>query len=103
MERETMTTENNSRKNRTVEVRLVTTHYHNRLEWEDGPGSLQNVVSDARSTSERLGKMSLAQAEAMTKSKLDDEFGIILDEDSGDGFEEFSFKLEYLDPDSGKW
>ncbi|MDB5266409.1 MAG: hypothetical protein JWN89_224 [Parcubacteria group bacterium] len=31
-----------------MEYRLIETEYRNRIEYEDGPGSLQNIVSDKR-------------------------------------------------------
>ena len=86
-----------------VEVRLVSTYYSNSLEWEDGPGSIQNVVSDDRTSRWQLGRMPLAEAEAMTKNQLYDEFGFDLEDDSADGFEEFWHRLEYRDPETGKW
>lgn len=83
-------------------IRLVTSRYISHIEWEDGPGSLQNVVSDKRSWSQRLGTMTVEAAQALTKSDLEHEYGCYFEEDSADGIEEYSFKLEYLDP-SGAW
>ena len=87
----------------TYKIRLVTTHYSNRLEWEDGPGSLQNVVSDASHEYRSLDRLTLAEAEALTKSDIEDGYGYYLENDSHGGFEEFSHKLEYLDTENGKW
>ena len=86
-----------------VEVRLVTTYYQNRIEYEEGPGSAADVVSDSTDHKWNLGRMPLAEAEAMTKGRLYEEFGFDLEEDSADGFEEFWHRLEYRDPETGKW
>jgi hypothetical protein len=86
-----------------VKVRLVTTYYHNRLEWEDGPGSLRNVVSGTSNEYEDLDEMTLAEAESLTKSDLETDYYIEFEEDSADGWDEYSYKLEYLDPATGKW
>lgn len=86
-----------------VEVRLKEVFYQNRLENEDGPGSLTNVVSDAskpRYTS--LGGMPLDEARGMTAAGIGDH-GVYLEDDSGDGYEEYGYTLEYLDPDTKEW
>lgn len=93
----TMTTE------QTVKVRLTKTSYSNRLEWEDGPGSLQNVVSDSSNYRYDLGNMALEEAKGLSRSDVEEALGIEFEEDSDDGFEEYSYKLEYLDPATGKW
>lgn len=85
-----------------VKVRLVETYYKNRLEREDGPMSLQNIVSDSSSRYKALGVMTMAEAEALTKQDLEDE-GYDFEEDSDDGFEEFGYKLQYFDPAEKAW
>lgn len=87
----------------TVEVRLTETSYSNRLEWEDGPGSLRNVVSDSTRHRYDLGSMTLDEANAFTKSDAEEELGIYFQEDSADGFEEYNYKLEYRDSATNQW
>src|SRR5688572_18886948 len=86
-----------------VKVRLTTTYYSNRLEWEDGPGSLRNVVSDTSNDYEYLDRMTLAEAESLTRADLEEGYLVYFQEDSADGWEEFSYKLEYFDPATRKW
>ena len=86
-----------------IRIRLVITTYLNHLEWEDGPGSLQNVVSDASSQYQSLGTMTMAEAEALTRNDLDEIYNVYFEEDSADGFEEYSYKLEYFDNTTLKW
>lgn len=83
-------------------IRLVTTEYRNSLEREDGPGSLQNVVSSSSSSSRTVGEMTLASAKSLTKANLEC-MGFYFYEDSDDGFEEYGYKLEYLDPVTDEW
>ena len=86
-----------------VEVRLKEVFYSNSIEYEEGSGSLTNVVSDAskpRYTS--LGGMPLDEAREMTAADVE-HHGIYLEADSGDGFEEYSYVLEYLDPEKQEW
>ena len=86
-----------------VKVRLVTTYYRNRLEWEDGPGSLRNVVSDDSKEYTALGEMTQAEAEALTQSDLEVYHAVYFENDSADGFEEYWYALEYFDADRQKW
>lgn len=83
-------------------IRLVTTEYRNSLEREDGPGSLQNVVSTSSSSSRTVGEMTLAKAKSLTRADLE-RMGFYLYEDSDDGFEEYGYKLEYFDPTTDTW
>ncbi|HSE29470.1 MAG TPA: hypothetical protein VLA77_02715 [Candidatus Saccharimonadales bacterium] len=87
-----------------VKVRLVTTIYVSHLEWEDGPGSMQNVVSDS-SVCERqeVDSLTMAEAKALSYDDLRFEYGLNFEEDSPDGFEEFNFALQYLNEATGKW
>jgi len=87
----------------THQVRLIKTSYSNRLEWEDGPGSLRNVVSDSSKRRYDLGSMTLEEANTFSRSDVEEELGIYFEEDSADGFEEYSYKLEYLDPATNQW
>ena len=96
---------------RIVEVRLVSAYYHNRIEYEEGPGSASDVVSDVNRSYLRVGRMSVYQAESMTRTQLYYEFGIDIQGDSedeyddyaDDGSEEVHYSLEYLDPETRTW
>ena len=83
---------------------LQVTHvrYDNHLEWEDGPGSLQNVVSDT-SEPRVVCTTRITLADAKQLSREDFEHCIWFEEDSADGWTEHSYKLEWLNPDTGKW
>ena len=87
----------------TIQIRLTEISYTNRLEWEDGPGSLQNVVSDSSKRRYDLGSMTMEEANALTRSEVEEEVGIDFEVDSADGFEEYSYRLERLDPATGHW
>lgn len=94
-----MTTEEQTR----CKIRLVETFYQNRIEWEDGPGSCQNIVSDSSTRRRDLGSMTVAEARILGKSNVEEILGTYFEEDSADGFEEYSYMLEYLDPTTETW
>lgn len=81
------------------DYQLVEHYYRNRIEWEDGPGSLQNVVSDERIRVIR------------TWENRDEDFGrqLITDGFSGlrcnspDGWHEYSYRLQRRSAEGGEW
>lgn len=84
-----------------VQVRLKTTVYSNRIAYEEGPGSTADIVSDVSTPHYTdLGEMTLSSAKSMTSDDLWS-MGVILEENSSDGFEEFSYWLEYLNSETG--
>lgn len=88
----------------TVKVRLVHVRYDNHLEWEDGPGSLTNVVSkSSRPQAYDMFTMTMTEAQALDRHEVEEIVGFELDADSADGFEEHSYKLEWFDPTKDKW
>lgn len=79
------------------DYRLVENYYRNRMEWEDGPGSLQNVVSDKRIRVVRTwDKRDEDFAHRLIKSGLTG-----LEQDSLDGWRQYSYHLERLE--EGRW
>src|SRR3989338_10009647 len=81
------------------DYQLVEHYYRNRTEWEDGPGSLQNITSDKRTRVVR------------TWEKRDEDFGCRLiksgltglQRDSDDGWEQYSYYLERRPIAGGEW
>lgn len=81
------------------EYRLVEHSYHNVIEWEEGPGSMQNIVSDKDSRVVRTWK------------NRDEDFGNQLTAsglpglqcDSDDGRDEYRYYLERRPIIGGEW
>lgn len=71
------------------DYRVVETTYRNRIENEDGPGSLENIVSD---TSTRV--MWERKSEAEDFRDYLRTTGVSGEEGSADGFIEYSYTLE---------
>jgi len=84
----------------TFTYRLTQVTYRNRIEYEDGPGSLQNVVSDSSSHVIRVWEN---QGEVFGTWLLED--GVPgLSRGTPDGWIEYSYKLERcLTGDENKW
>jgi hypothetical protein len=81
------------------DYQLVEHYYRNRMEWEDGPGSLQNIVSDEHIRVIR------------TWDNRDEDFGNRLIQsglsglecDSDDGWEQYSYYLKRRPIAGGEW
>lgn len=81
------------------EYRLVEHHYRNKVQWEDGPGSLQNIVSNVRTRVVRTWeKRSEDFARNLLASGLTG-----LEPDSDDGRDEYSYYLERRSVSTEDW
>lgn len=81
------------------QYRLVQKHYRNSIQWEDGPGSLQNVVSKVRTRVVRSwDRRDEEFARSIIKSGLT---GLELDSD--DGWDEYSYHLERRATSTESW
>jgi len=81
------------------DYRLIEKVYCNRIENEDGPGSLQNVISSEKI---RIIKKWTEQKEDFGVQLIENH-SLDLSEDSDDGFIEFSHLLERRRCGSDKW
>lgn len=83
------------------DYRLIQATYRNRIEYEDGPGSLQNIVSDV---SERVLYTWNNESENFGKELLKDGLSG-LPRGSVDGFYDYNHKLERRPSgdDTGEW
>lgn len=85
----------------TFDYRLIEKEYKNRIENEDGPGSLQNIVSDTRT---RVVEKWYQEDSSFGDSVLaGNVYGLRLEEDSADGYYEFAYFLERKRCDEEEW
>lgn len=81
------------------DYQLVEHYYRNRTEWEDGPGSLKNIVSDKRTRVVRTwGKRSEDFGHQLIQTGLTG-----LNRDSDDGRDQYAYYLERRPVAGGEW
>ena len=85
-----------------MEYRLIETEYRNRIEYEDGPGSLQNIVSDE---SRRLvGEGTIR--EGASKEEMTSRVQHLIPyqgQDYGLGMYDYSYTLEAREKGATEW
>ena len=81
------------------DYRLVENYYRNRIEWEDGPGSLRNIVSDMRTRVVRTwARQSEDFEHRLTTIGLHG-----LQQNSADGWHEYLYQLERRSSADEEW